>query len=138
MEFAVSGSGFYIQAAGKLMIEGEILPMKHGIDLRSTQGSRSQKREIGATLDQQRLELDLVHARQIEIFPDQVETKLLAGRRISGAAGDFRVLVSENDVGKFGLVGTDVQIGIEFFDGLAVNGGAGRVDVSLRLRMRAG
>src|SRR5579862_1087940 len=137
MELAVSGSGFHVQPSRKLMIEGKVLSMKYGVDLRCAEGSRSQQSKVSTALDQKRIKLNLMHTREIKIFPDQVEMKFLGAGSIRRAARHIGILMSEHDVREFRLVRAHVQICVDFFDRFAVSGRPRCVNVSLHLWMRA-
>src|SRR5258708_35872828 len=95
----------------------------HGhIDHWSIQRSRSLQGEFCASLDGQFVQVNLSNSRKIEIPASEVEPESVCRRREAGIARDFGILMRETNVAQRGFSPSEVKIGIELGNLLAVRG----------------
>ena len=81
--------------------------------------------------------MKLANARKVEILSAQIQAEVARVRRVSGAAGNFGVFMREMNIAERGLIPGNAQVSVKLLNRFSVGRGVRRVNVALRLGMRA-
>src|SRR5579871_5982578 len=119
------------------MIQRQVSHMHSSVDHRRIERARSLQSKVSASLQQQRIKLNLVNTRQVEVLPLKVEAEAMRRRCIPRAAVDNRILMREMNMVQSSLAFGETEVCIERLNSFTIDRRVRSVDVSLGLRMCA-